>query len=73
MLETKFKKGDIIIRTSEWGDTIALVTGVEAAQDTFPDDLPYYQLLYLTSPYSEIPNSQQLATWIVDKIYKLKS
>jgi hypothetical protein len=70
----KFSPGDIIIKASPiWGDTLALVLAIGEAGDIDPDDVEYYELLYLSKPNPDAADHHQLATWLVDKLYKLKA
>jgi hypothetical protein len=69
----RYNIGDIIIRQDAWGETIALVAGIETAINTFPDNVEYYKLLILKEPHDSFQNTTlELATWLVDKTFKIK-
>ena len=73
MPQPKFHKGDIIIKQDpNWGSTTLMVTDIKMSHHQFPDELDIYQLMVLESPHRQGSTFLELATWVVDKTYKLK-
>lgn len=69
-----FNHGDIIHRTNEWGEQVYLVMDIRVSENTFPDSLEYYVLLIMRSPSKQTEgHTVELATSIIDKMYKLKA
>ena len=69
-----YSPGDIICRSNDWGEQVCLILDIRMTEDLFPDDVEYYLMLILKSPSKQTEGGRtELATLLVDKLYKLKA